>query len=1496
VDPVRAHAEVTASLAPTAQILGAALRDAAWDAVVVVPGGPVQPVEMVGLLTGQTMPVVVTGGAVPPELLALAPLAIPPERMGELPDRLALRKMPASDAFVGAANAVFGAAAAANAAIPGVLATASHRTPSHEPAAPAAPVAGARIPAPARSPAPPVASRAAAPPSAAPPSAAPPSAAPRPVAPPSAAPPSAAPPSAADLELEALRRHVEHLPIGVYRTSADGRILFANPALATVLRVRSVSLFAKLDVRRDLGYPREAFEAEMAAHGAVRNLVVPWVHARGERLWTRENARAVCDPSGRLLYYEGTMEDVTAEVTARQAEQLRSRQYEAIARFAEVAESARSLADLQHAAVESMRGALQADWILLVRNDGTGARCTAWAGTFSDAAAEALNADPFFQAAAPSAKPLVLSDAEAEAHDWLPDSVRAHMRTAGMRSLAGYPLLRGGESLGTLYVGYQTLHLFSVGEQQVAETLAWHLTGYLGRHAAEEELRDSEQTLRFLAEHSSQAVYRLRYAEGGSVFDYLSPAIGTLTGFGPETIRRAADLSAHIQTREVIEGDGLVERPAAEGGAQQYLAFYELRTATGELRWIENSAYPWLDADGTPIGLVGALRDVTERKRREDEEADAAQQASAQQAAIVELARRGGDEAAGLMQRAVELACEVAGVDDASIWLGEGPWMVCRSIYSASRDQRLVTPSCSMDVFEATLRLLFGQRSLVFDDAVADERIDAAGLRPFADTFGVKAFVMAPVRRAGEAIGMVIVHRTDEPHRWTAAECDFVGAVADAVALAIEREERASAEHALRLSETRYRALADLASDYAYALAVRPDGRRDVVWATDAFAGLSGYAPHEVASDEGFLAIVAEGSRLTVADALDELNETGETDFEAEILTRDGEPRWVRHRARHGERMPDGAQVVYQGGQDISQSKAFERELVVAREHAERGRAAAEEMARLKSSFLANMSHEIRTPLTAVLGYADLLSEEVSPEQRELVDLITRGGHRLLDTLNSVLDLSRLEADGVHPHLAPLDLGAEVAQSLRMLAPLAEQRGLSLSLTAEPNVTAALDGACLARIVTNLVGNAIKFTEEGGVQVTVAADGPEARLVVADTGIGIPRNFLPYLFDEFRQETTGQARSHEGSGLGLAITERLVRIMGGRIEVQSRRPGGSTFTVTFPATEPVPPADADAGGLARNVQRRLPSDLPSATIDFQGPVRADFASSARPGAFDSHSEPYLSTPSALSDGHETETSSPDLAPPVLPDPVPSTSDPTDPASTAMFDFRFGSAATPDPSAPSPAGASAPAVDTDDVQVFFTSPPPAVVADVAPAPVLTAPAPVAEASGLSQPSFTPSVAQAPPAEPVMIVRAPRPEPPATPPAAPAEQGEGGGDGRPYVLVVEDNNDTRMLLERILKSTYNVTAVGDARSALLAMNQTRFRGLVLDINLGGKETGADVLRIARALPGYDGVFAIALTAYALPGDRERLLEAGFDEYISKPFTRQSLMEALAAGVQA
>lgn len=281
-----------------------------------------------------------------------------------------------------------------------------------------------------------------------------------------------------------------------------------------------------------------------------------------------------------------------------------------------------------------------------------------------------------------------------------------------------------------------------------------------------------------------------------------------------------------------------------------------------------------------------------------------------------------------------------------------------------------------------------------------------------------------------------------------------------------------------------------------------------------------------------------------------------------------------------------------------------------------------------------------------------------------------------------------------------------------------------------------------------------------------------------------------------------------------------------------------------------------SGTSARAVARH---DLAALAAVLQGTAVAHAA--AHPAPDESVVAPPRAERPSLGDGALGAAEAPALSfpSPGTPGSTPSTSAPAPP--TPMLDFRFGrSSAAPAPPSPAP----------------VPEPP-------APAPV---PGPAPQAAPVEDPVLIirPKVGDAPEAA-APVVEAP-----------PEDVEVVGADAQPSILVVEDNSDTRMLLERILRATYDVKAVGDARSALLAMNERRFSGLVLDINLGGKETGADVLRIARSLPGYGSVFAIALTAYALPGDRERLLAAGFDEYISKPFTRQSLMETLAAGVAA
>jgi len=240
-------------------------------------------------------------------------------------------------------------------------------------------------------------------------------------------------------------------------------------------------------------------------------------------------------------------------------------------------------------------------------------------------------------------------------------------------------------------------------------------------------------------------------------------------------------------------------------------------------------------------------------------------------------------------------------------------------------------------------------------------------------------------------------------------------------------------------------------------------------------------------------------------------------------------------------------------------------EAEAARKQAEYAREQAEEMARLKSAFIANMSHEIRTPLTAIIGFAQVLGEEVSPEQRELVEPIEQSGKRLLSTLNSVLDLARLKSEGVALNIEPLDVAEEVHELTEMLRPQASAKGLSLIVNAPVcGVIARADRPALNRVLTNLMSNAIKFTEVGRITVSTEQTDAMVYIRVRDTGRGIGTEFLPSLFEEFRQESTGVTRSHEGSGLGLAITKGLVDLMQGTIEADSTVGQGSVFTVALP--------------------------------------------------------------------------------------------------------------------------------------------------------------------------------------------------------------------------------------------------------------------------------------------------------------------------------------------
>lgn len=266
--------------------------------------------------------------------------------------------------------------------------------------------------------------------------------------------------------------------------------------------------------------------------------------------------------------------------------------------------------------------------------------------------------------------------------------------------------------------------------------------------------------------------------------------------------------------------------------------------------------------------------------------------------------------------------------------------------------------------------------------------------------------------------------------------------------------------------------------------------------------------------------------------------------------------RWVRIMEKA---TPDGGRVALRV--DITEIKQHQAAL-------EAERARAEAASRAKSAFLANMSHEIRTPLNGVVGMAELLkSSPLSSEQALFVDTIKSSGEALLQILNDILDFSRIEAQKMPLREAPFDLPGLVEQVVRLLNPSINDRPITLLTEIDPAVPLVVmgDAGRIRQILTNLVGNALKFTARGHVRVIVTPDGPgQVSFRIEDTGIGIPADRLEHVFGEFNQVEDDRNRRFDGTGLGLAISRQLARLMGGEISISSVVGRGSCFAVTLP--------------------------------------------------------------------------------------------------------------------------------------------------------------------------------------------------------------------------------------------------------------------------------------------------------------------------------------------
>ncbi|MFA7360204.1 MAG: response regulator [Candidatus Kapaibacterium sp.] len=292
---------------------------------------------------------------------------------------------------------------------------------------------------------------------------------------------------------------------------------------------------------------------------------------------------------------------------------------------------------------------------------------------------------------------------------------------------------------------------------------------------------------------------------------------------------------------------------------------------------------------------------------------------------------------------------------------------------------------------------------------------------------------------------------------------------------------------------------------------------------------------------------------------------------------------------------------------DITERKLFEEELRIAKERAE-------ELSKIKTNFLANMSHELRTPMVGILGFSELLSNSVlEKEQKYFAEIINDSGTRLMETLNLILDISLVESEKIHLKITEFDVLKTVKDSIRLFEKIASKKDLFIKIKSfADKFFIKQDVGLFSQILNNLINNALKFTEKGGITIIIGKETilktEYAVIKVQDTGIGIPDDKISVIWEEFRQVSEGYGRLFEGTGLGLSLSKKFIEKLGGEISVEESRVGyGSTIKVLLPVV-------LKGAEESKNVVKEIKSEEPKRENDNPKKLEILYVEDDKPSA------------------------------------------------------------------------------------------------------------------------------------------------------------------------------------------------------------------------------------------------------------------------------------------
>jgi PAS domain S-box-containing protein len=473
---------------------------------------------------------------------------------------------------------------------------------------------------------------------------------------------------------------------------------------------------------------------------------------------------------------------------------------------------------------------------------------------------------------------------------------------------------------------------------------------------------------------------------------------------------------------------------------------------------------------------------------------------------------------------------------------------------------------------------------------ICEDSLNDPAMQPWraeAKRRGFRACAAFPIRQKSEVCGTLTVHASHVgvfQEKETALLAEAAANISFALDNFARSEELRAAEtiaqREMRFSDSMIETMPGIV--YLY-----DDRGRFLRWNRN-FEVVSGYSRQEIATMHPLVFFAGDDKQL-LGQRISEVFDRGDSSVEATFWSKDGSatPYYFTGRRVTFEEMPCLVGV----GIDLSERKRAELALRDLNESLEQkvsdrtgelqaALVRAESADQIKSAFLANMSHELRTPLNSIIGFTGImlqgLAGPLNGEQTKQLGMVRGSARHLLDLINDVLDISKIEAGELEVHLKEFELGHCIARASALMTPMATAKGVKLEIQSLPGpCIVTSDQRRVEQVLLNLLNNAIKFTDHGEVKLTIDVDHASVRsaetsqpdalcIHIADTGIGIKPEHLATLFQPFRQIDTGISRQHDGTGLGLAISRRLAGLLGGDVEVESDWGRGSTFTFKLP--------------------------------------------------------------------------------------------------------------------------------------------------------------------------------------------------------------------------------------------------------------------------------------------------------------------------------------------